>query len=167
MNPLRSALILAGAALCLGCVATPLLAATQPDHKPTVFIDADKGFDTDITAAFEKKKTPVAVIENKDKADYVLSASEIQDHPESTGSKIARCLFIYCAGMEGTASVSVKMIKSSDQSVVWAYQVRKGLSGPQARQSLSEAIAKHLKQYFADADKQAATEKKTPTATSN
>lgn len=58
MKQLRSALILTCTALCLSFSVTPLHAATQPDHKPTVFIDADKGFDTDITAAFEKKKTP-------------------------------------------------------------------------------------------------------------
>jgi hypothetical protein len=33
--------------------------------------------------------------------------------------------------------------------------VRKGLSGPMARQSLSEAIAKHLKEYFEDQAKKA------------
>jgi hypothetical protein len=120
------------------------------DGAPTIYIAASDGFDTDIIAAITKKKTPVRVVEDKAKAECVLDATAVSDHEESTGGKVARCLFMDCIGMAGNSSVSVKMIKSSDSSVVWAYQVRKGLSGPLARQSLSEAIAKHLRQYFKD-----------------
>jgi hypothetical protein len=144
-------------------LALRLNAVTSTVAGPTIYIEAASGFDTDITAAFLKKKTPVTVVEDKSKADYVLTASEIHDHQESTGSKVARCLLMDCIGVEGNASVSVKMMKSSDQSIVWAYQVRNGFSGPQARQSLSEAIAKHLKEYFDDAAKG----KKEPATTAN
>jgi hypothetical protein len=55
-----------------------------------VFIKADSGFDTDITAAFEKKKTPLTVVSDEAKANYILEATGVNDHPESTGAKVAR-----------------------------------------------------------------------------
>lgn len=136
----------------LVCVfaASPFFGVTANPLLPKVFIAAADGFDIDLTAAIEKKKTPVSVVEDKTKADYVLEVAAVNSHEESTGSKIARCLFIDCIGMEGNSSVSVKLTRISDGSIVWAYQVRKGLSGPSARQSLSEAIAKHLKNDYLD-----------------
>jgi hypothetical protein len=138
--------------LCL-LAPVPMLhaqAPATPAHTSTVFIIAEDGFDTDLAAAMEKKKTPITVVGDKTKADYILDVSTVKNHEESTGSKFARCLFAYCAGIEGNASVSVKLSRVSDTAVVWAYQVRKGTSGPQARQSLSEAIAKHLKNDYLD-----------------
>jgi hypothetical protein len=120
------------------------------DDAPTIYISAPDGFDTDIIAAISKKKTPVRVVEDKTKALYELDATAVNDHEESTGSKVTRCLFMDCIGIAGNSAVSVKMVKNSDSSIVWAYQVRKSISGPLARQSLSEAIAKHLREYFKD-----------------
>ena len=127
-----------------------LAVATKPvnEIQKTVFIKADDGFDTDITAAIEKKHTPLTVVMDSEKADYTLVASTVAQHAESTGSKVARCLFIDCIGMEGNSAVSVRLMDRENGTVIWAYQVRKGTSGPMARQSLSEAIAKHLKQYL-------------------
>lgn len=53
-----------------------------------------------------------------------------------------------CLGINGAAKVSVELIRLSDSAVVWAYQVRKPNSGPIGIQSLSEAIAKHLKNDY-------------------
>jgi hypothetical protein len=64
----------------------------------------------------------------------------------STGSKLVKCLFAYCAGSEDKASVSVQLVK--DGQIVWSYSVNKG-RGSKNRQSMAEAIAKHLKdEYF-------------------
>jgi len=50
--------------------------------------------------------------------------------------------------MNGFSEVSVKLVRTKDSAVVWAYQVKKGNSGPLGVQSLSEAIAKHLKNDY-------------------
>jgi hypothetical protein len=134
--------------LCLSATVPALCAPVAPLPEPSVFIVATDGFDTDLAAAIEKKKTPIIVMVDKTKADYILEVSTVNSHEESTGSKIARCLFADCIGMNGFSSVSVKLNRVSDSAVVWAYQVRKGMSGPAARQSLSEAIAKHLKNDY-------------------
>jgi hypothetical protein len=42
----------------------------------------------------------------------------------------------------------VQLIRNNDGVVVWAYQVRKVNAGPMGIQSLSEAVAKHLKNDF-------------------
>ena len=115
--------------------------------KPTLYIDAQDGFDTYVTAAIAKKEVPVEVVTDKSKADYVLQASAVQTHKESNGGKIARCLFAYCAGIEDRGNVSVKLVKSESTAVVWAYAVNKG-RGQKNDQSMAEAIAKHLKEYF-------------------
>jgi hypothetical protein len=123
--------------------------ASQPGSRPTVFIDAQNGFDTALSAAFIKKQVPADVVTQKDGATYTLKSADVYSKAETTGSKVARCLFADCIGIEGMASVSVQLIRNSDHAVVWAYQVRKANSGPAGIQSLSEAIAKHIRNdYF-------------------
>lgn len=51
------------------------------------------------------------------------------------------------AGIEDRGNVSVKLVKSDSTAVVWAYAVNKG-RGQKNDQSMAEAIAKHLKEYF-------------------
>jgi hypothetical protein len=53
-----------------------------------------------------------------------------------------------CIDMNGFSEVSVKLVRTSDSAVVWAYQIRKGASGPVAIRSLSEAIAKLRRSVF-------------------
>lgn len=115
---------------------------------PKIFIDADQTFGVAIAAAFEKKHVHATIVTNKQDADYILKSAPVAAKQESAGSKFARCMFAYCVGIEGTSSVSVQLIKPSDESVVWAYQVRKANGGPSGIQSLSEAIAKHLENDF-------------------
>lgn len=116
--------------------------------KPAAMADSENaGFETFITAAFTKKKTPALIVTDETRADYILE-SVIIAKEESTGSKIARCLFAYCAGMEGKNTASVRLIRIADGSVAWAYNVKKG--GAKNFQSSSEAIAKHLKNFIED-----------------
>ena len=114
-------------------------------QQPKVYIQPQGGFESYISAGLVKKQVPVAIVENKDTADYVLT-SGVLSHEESTGSKVARCLFAYCAGIGGTQTATVQLIDVKTQAVVWSYNVRKAGSGNY--QSSAEAIAKHLKQYL-------------------
>ena len=95
-----------------------------------------------------KKHVPLAVTVDQDKADYILQAAPVDSKDESGAGKVARCLFLDCFGVNGFSEVSVRLLKKQDSTVVWAYQVRKGNSGPLGVQSLSEAIAKHLKNEY-------------------
>jgi hypothetical protein len=89
-----------------------------------------------------KKKVPVTVTKNAESATYKLTAAEVQVDKVSTGSKVVSCLFAYCAGSADKASTSVELTDAA-QSVVWSYSVNKG-RGEKNRQSMAEAIAKHL-----------------------
>jgi hypothetical protein len=99
-----------------------------------------------MAAALAKKQVPVAVTTNEEGATYVLKASEIEVHKESTGSKVTRCLFAYCAGIEDKGSVSVQLIEGN--VIRWSYSVNKGRGGQKNKQSMAEAVAKHLKNEF-------------------
>lgn len=120
----------------------------QSSALPTVYIAAQGGFQIALTAALLKKHVPLAVTTDQAKADYILKAAPVDSKDESGAGKVARCLFLDCIGMNGYSEVSAQLIKRKDSTVVWAYQVRKGNSGPLGIQSLSEAIAKHLKNDY-------------------
>ena len=115
---------------------------------PTIYIAQSDGFEVSIAAAMQKKHVPVQVVTSELEADYILQPSTIEVHRESGASKIARCVFAYCAGMEDTGNVSVQLQEKSSHRVAWAYQVAKQRAGGRNRQSMAEAIAKHLKNDF-------------------
>jgi len=70
----------------------------------------------------------------------------VVEKPESTGGKIARCLFLYCIGIEGSNTVSVQLIDQKANAVLWAYNVKK--AGHGNFQSSADACAKHLKRWL-------------------
>src|SRR5712691_1892876 len=111
--------------------------------RPSLYITpADDNFEVYLSAAMMKKGVPVTVTTKMDGADFVLKASAVDVQKQSTGSKVARCLFAYCAGIEDRGVTSVQLLKGD--TVVWSYSVNKG-RGQKNRQSLAEAVAKHLK----------------------
>ena len=110
-----------------------------------IYLAPQGGFETYLAAAFTKKHVPVTIVGDADQADYVLEAAPVEHKTESTGSKVARCLFLYCAGIEGVESTSVRLIDQKTKVTVWSYTVNKG---HQREQSLAEAVAKHLDNEF-------------------
>jgi hypothetical protein len=115
--------------------------------RPTLFVTpTSDNFETYLAAAIMKKQVPVLIVTRQEGASFVLKASAVEIQQQSTGSKVARCLFAYCAGMEDRGVTSVQLLKGD--IVAWSYSVNKG-RGQKNRQSLAEAIAKHLKsEYF-------------------
>jgi hypothetical protein len=111
--------------------ALPAVAATIQSHKPAIFIKADSDFAVALTSAIEKKQVPATVVLNPEVADYTLESAAVYSKDETGAGKIARCLFADCIGMNGFSSVSVRLIRTKDSAVVWAYQVRKANSGPE------------------------------------
>jgi len=115
--------------------------------RPSVYIEPQQGFETYLAAAISKKAVPVDVVTDQTRANYVLRAAPVEIKTESTGGKIARCLFAYCAGIEDKGNVSVQFIDASSTKVLWAYSVNKQKGGSKNSQSMAEAVAKHLKEF--------------------
>jgi hypothetical protein len=120
-------------------------ASRAPADSPRIYIEPQNGFESYISAAIIKKQVPALVTLNKADAKFVLTSVVLQEK-ETTGGKIARCLFLYCAGIAGIQTATVQLINPANQQVVWAYNVRKGSAS--AYQSTAEAIAKHLKEFL-------------------
>lgn len=116
--------------------------------RPTVFIEPQNGFETYVAAAMTKKNVPADVVTDRSKAMYILKAAPVEIKQESTGGKIARCLFAYCAGIEDKGSVSVQLIETNSSKMLWAYSVNKQRGGSKNQQSMAEAVAKHLRDYL-------------------
>jgi hypothetical protein len=130
-----------------GSKASP--AATQtsaPDHTPVngikipsgsrVYVAPMGGFESYIVAGIMKKKVPVAIVADRDKADY-----EIKGAAESEKAGWAKIVFLGNDSTNEQASINVTEIKTG--AVVFAYSVHKG-SSVRGKQSAGEAIGKHL-----------------------
>src|SRR5271168_880015 len=115
--------------------------------RTTIYIEPQQGFETYIAAAISKKNVPVDVVTDQTKADYALKAAPVEIKSESTGGKVARCLFASCIGIEDKGSVSVQFIETSSSKMLWAYSVNKQKGGDKNEQAMAEAIAKHLKDF--------------------
>ena len=116
--------------------------------RPTVYIEPQQGFETYLAAAMTKKNVPVDVVTDRTKATYVLKSAPVEVKSESTGGKIARCLFAYCAGIEDKGNVSVQLIETTSTKMLWAYSVNKQRGGSKNQQSMAEAVAKHFKEFL-------------------
>jgi hypothetical protein len=93
--------------------------------RPSVYLEPQQGFETYLAAAFAKKNVPVDVVMDETKATYVLKSAPVEIKQESTGGKIARCLFASCVGIEDKGNVSVQLIEASSTKMLWAYSVNK------------------------------------------
>lgn len=133
-----------GLLVFVSCVLVPALASAQTE---TIYITpTSDGLEVYIAAAIVKKKVPVRVSTVQDNADLTLKASEVEVEKVSTGAKWVNCLFAYCAGNGDKGSTSVQLV-DREGIVLWSYSVNKG-RGEKNKQSLSEAIAKHLHNDF-------------------
>jgi hypothetical protein len=122
----------------------PLAHAQTPN--PKIYITPQNGFESYLAGAFTKKNVPARMVQTEEAADYILSPAPVDQKPESSAGKVARCLFAYCAGIEGSQTASVSLIDAKTKAVVWAYNVRK--AGSSNFQSSAEACAKHLKNWL-------------------
>lgn len=131
-------------------IATGLSFAAKPvpTSKPTLYIAPDGGFQTSLTAAMEKKQVPVSLFAEETGARYRLETTPLKVKTQTTGSKVTRCLFADCIGIQDSSTVSVQLTDVTTKQIVWAYSVHKQWGGSRNDQSMAEAIAKHLKQYL-------------------
>lgn len=133
------------AVLALALFSVSGVVCAQP-QTPTIFIQpTGDGFEVYVAAAIVKKGVPVTVLDHEDGATYTLKASGIETKQVGGGTKLVNCLFAYCAGNSDKGNTSVQLIEAG--TVRWSYAVNKA-RGEKNRQSMAEAIAKHLKSEF-------------------
>lgn len=138
-----------GLILALVLVSTgAALAADAHAVRPALYIAPSNGFQGALMAAMEKKRVPVVLMADAAGARYELDATPAKVKTQTTGSKVARCLFADCIGIEDSSTVSVQLTDNSSKQVVWAYSVHKQWGGSRNEQAMAEAVAKHLKQYL-------------------
>lgn len=102
-----------------------------------IYVEAEKGFDIYLTAALQKKKVPVQVVDSKERADYVLVGNSSHEE-KGWASKV----FL---NHRDSSDAAVKLVDAKNGDIVWSYVVHKKNS-VRAHQSTAEACAKHLKE---------------------
>ena len=108
-----------------------------PAHSK-VFIAPMGGFEQDLKTAIEKKKVPVELVSERDKADYEITGTSETDK----AGKAKKIIKLDWHSNE-QASITVTEIKTA--AVVYAYSVNKQ-SSAHGKRSTAEACAKHLKE---------------------
>jgi hypothetical protein len=129
-----SALVLI--ALPFSALAIDGTGAIPPGSK--IYIQQMDGFGSYVMAAINKKKVPVLIVADRDKADF-----EIGGDAESQRAGWAKILFTRSAASTEEASINVTNVKTG--VIVFAYNVNKQ-NAARGKQSAAEACAKHLKE---------------------
>lgn len=126
-------------ALMLSTAAIPVMAADTIQLPPNskVFIVPMDGFENDLQAAFLKKHVPLLMVDDKEKADYVVEGKN-----DNQKAGWAKTVFFSPAPAEH-ASIVIKGAK--DGTIVYAYSVDK-IAARHGPQSAAEACAKHLRE---------------------
>jgi hypothetical protein len=94
------------------------------------------GFEIYAAAGLEKKKVPVVVVIDRDKADYELSG--VSDSDRAGWAKM-----LFLGSQQTSESASIKITNLKTGNVVFAYSVNKSNSA-RGKQSAGEAVAKHI-----------------------
>jgi hypothetical protein len=96
-------------------------------------------FGSAIAAALLKKKVPVVVVTDRDKAQWTIKSISSQKE-DSTGTKVAKLAFGFGGGGFTKFEGTIEVIDIESSGVLYAYNVKKGNF-----QSAAEAFAKHFK----------------------
>ena len=115
---------------------TPPIKGSKIQSGSRVFVAPMGGFENYVIAGILKKKVPIVIVADRDKAEY-----EIRGSAETERAGWAEMFFLKSQSSNEQASVNVQEIKTG--SVVFAYSVNK-LNSVRGKQSAGEAIGKHL-----------------------
>ena len=126
--------------LCLSAAVAVKADSSRVEPNAKVFIEpTEDGMHTALAAAFRAKKTPVIVVGDKEKADYVVSVvGEVK--------KAGWAKTIFAGDSRSSASMSMSVMHRESTAIVYAYNVDKG-SANRGLQSVAEACAKHFKNH--------------------
>ena len=133
--------------------ATNVNPVTSPAHQPPatdnspadlsipsgskVFIEPMNGYEIYLSAALQKKHVPIAVITQKDKADFIITG-------DSDTKKAGWAKIVFMGNLHSDEEASVTMVNNKTGVVVFAYAVNKK-NTLHGQQTSAEACAKHLK----------------------
>ncbi len=106
------------AALALVITCAAIAAGPTVPAGSKVYVEAADGFDTYLAAALQKKKVPVVMVADKDKADYELSG--VSDHQKAGWAKV-----VFMGQIHSDEQASVKLVNIKTAEVVFAYAVNK------------------------------------------
>lgn len=112
------------------------VAAVKIPSGSKIYVAPMGGFESYIVAGIMKKKVPVSIVADREKADF-----EIKGAAESQKAGWAKIMFMGNDSTNEEASINVTQIKTG--AIVFAYSVHKG-SSVRGKQSAGEAIGKHL-----------------------
>lgn len=113
-----------------------LLNDTKIPSGSKIFVAPMGGFENYVVAGILKKKVPVVIVADRDKAEY-----EIRGSAETEKAGWAKIMFMGTDNSNEQASINVSEIRSG--KVVFAYSVHK-VNSVRGKQSAGEAIGKHL-----------------------
>jgi len=94
------------------------------------------GFETYVVAGIEKKKVPVVVVMDRDKAEYELSG--VSDSDKAGWAKM-----LFMGSQQTNEAASIKIVNLKTGNVVFAYSVNK-TNSYKGKQSAGESVAKHI-----------------------
>lgn len=134
------AVIAAFFALCAAGFTADAPSKSIPKNAKIYIASMPDGFDTFVKAAFDKKKVPLEIVEDKEKADFVMTGTS-----ESQKAGVAKKVLFLDWRSREEASITVADAKSGE--VVFSYSVNKKSSN-HGKQSTAEACAKHLKELI-------------------
>jgi hypothetical protein len=136
------------ALVLLFAFATPALAQVTPRVYISASETVDAGnskdkakqvdFGSAIAAALIKKKVPVVVVTDADKAEWEIKSVSSQKE-DSTGTKVAKLAFGFGGSGFTKFEGTIQVIDKASSAVVYAYNVKKGNF-----QSAAEAFASHF-----------------------
>jgi len=98
-------------------------------------------FGSAIAAALVKKKVPVQVVTDPDKAKWTIKTVSSQ-REDSTGTKVAKLAFGFGGGFTKFEG-AIQVIEHDSSAVIYAYNVKKGNF-----QSAAESFAEHFKDDY-------------------
>jgi len=115
---------------------SPPISSAKIPSGSKVYVAPMGGFENYVIAGILKKKVPVSIVADRDKAEY-----EIRGAAETEKAGWAKMLFLSSQNSNEQASINVQEIKTGN--VVFAYSVNK-INSVHGKQSAGEAIGKHL-----------------------
>ncbi len=162
------------AILLLSCCATCFAQVPQIKSGSAVYIEPMGGYETYLAAAFVKRHVPLAIVTDKDKADYIIRSTVSQNVPRTpqvvvnnsatatvnegdsgnqafnqgwaSGQQAAAERAARRAAL-GSTSVSISVIDPHTSQIVFASSADKGGTTNQVTKT-AEACAKHLKEFI-------------------
>jgi len=137
--------------LAIGMISVLMATAAKAQPKPTaipagskVFLNSMDGFETWLVAGFAKKKVPLVIVAEKDRADFEISGT-IQISEPSKWEKIAAIAARVAdehTYVSTQVDVAIRVTNRLTGEIVYGYAWH-GMR--RAQQSAAEACAKHIK----------------------